>query len=432
VIPTVACVVAIVGAEALLRTQALERLLNEALFSGSIDGARGMLQVIATTTMTVASLVFSLTVLTLQLASSQFSPRLLRTFLRDPVTQVVMATFLATFVYCLTVLRSLPDAREGPVALPTTAIALAYLLALASVAALVLFINSVVSSIRIDTLMRDVHAETDSVVDRVYPVEVEGSHSSAIAMDFAGPSLENARVPEQQVVTTSRGFVQAIGIERIVKCAEEANALVRLLVRPGDRVIAGGVVAVLYGGSAPDDAVPDRNGDLAQVIESEVQIGFERTMQQDTTFGVRQLADVAIKALSPGVNDPTTAVHAVGHLTGILCGLATRVLGPRGVADSQGVLRVQVPWADLSEYLDVACGQVRRYGSGEPLVVAALTDLLVQIDSRVERPRDREVIRREAQRLFDDAERTVENADDRDSCLTPLRQLLDPAYIRLV
>jgi len=424
VIPAVACVAAIVGAEALLRTGALDRLLNEALFSGSIDGARGMLQVIATTTMTVASLVFSLTLLTLQLASSQFSPRLLRTFLRDPVIQIVMATFLATFVYCLTVLRSLPDASEGPVELPTTAITLAYLLALASVAALVLFINRVVAAIRIDTLMRDVHAETNSVVDRVYPVEAAGSNSTAIVTDFSCNSREDARAPEQQIVTTSSGFIQAIGIERIAKSAEEANALVRLLVRPGDRVIAGGVVAVLSGGSGPDDAVPNRHGGLAQVIESEVQIGFERTMQQDTTFGVRQLTDVAIKALSPGVNDPTTAVHAIGHLTGILCVLVTRVLGPRGVADSQGVLRVQVPWANLSEYLDVACGQVRRYGSGEPLVVAALTDLLVQIDSRVERPRDREVIRCEAQRLFDDAERTIENADDRDSCLAPLRQLL--------
>lgn len=338
-------------------------------FPGGADGARAILQAVAGSVITVTGVVFSLTVVTLQLASTQFSPRLLRTFLRAPSNQVVLGTFLATFTYALVTLRAVRSgATPEEDVVPAVGVSVSYVLALASVAALVFFIDHIARSIRIDALMRDVERDTTAVIDAVHPERFDGRDAD----DLPEPPPGRAAVP-----AATSGFVQAVAADALLSAAVAHDVVVLVEPPVGGNVVADTPLAWVWtpGGSGEarcDDALRD-------AVNDAVQVGFERTMQQDAAYGLRQLVDIAVKALSPGVNDPTTAVHAIVHLAGLLTTLARRDLGPTVRRDDRGVVRVVVPSADLAEHLDLVCGQIRRYGAGEPAVVEQLLRMLRDI-----------------------------------------------------
>ncbi|MDP9405671.1 MAG: DUF2254 domain-containing protein [Actinomycetota bacterium] len=371
------------------------------VYGGGADGARGVLEAVAGSVITVTGVVFSLTVVTLQLASSQFSPRLLRTFLRDPANQIVLSVFLSTFAYSLTVLRVIrtgatPDADF----VPQLAVTGGLVLATASVAALVYFIHHISVELRVDKMMSDVETDTLDTIHNVYRRVVQRGRCAL------------PDVPDHAVAVRAghSGIVQAVAPDSLFDDAVDRGLVVRVAPRVGERVVAGGTIAWCW--TVDRDAPPPDLDDVSAFVNDAVQVGFERTLQQDVVFGLRQLVDVAAKALSPGINDPTTAVDAVGHLAALLTVLAERDLEPVLRHDDQGTVRLALDRPRLGDYLDTACGQIRRYGAREPAVLIALLWMLGEVDARCRSDEHHRQVAAQAALIVAAAERAIDEPCD--------------------
>lgn len=377
------------------------------LFEGTADDARNLLVSIASTMVTVIALVLGLTVVALQLASTQFSPRLLRNFLRDIPNQLTLSVFVATFAYSTAGPYTVGIASGQRIeTYPRLAVSGALLLLFVSMVMLVYFVHHLAHSIQIDQVMKSVEKATLRVLEHSF---VEGD-----------PQLRLPTPPDGAIAlsATGSGYVEAIHVEPLVEALEARNLSALIVPIVGRHVVAGTPLAWVWDtedGRHP--SLPQRSlAELRRVIPRTVRVGYERTLEQDVAFGIRQLADVASKALSPAVSDPYTANQAVDHLASILAALTVRQHGPRAVADGQGAVRLYVPARDFDYLMELALGQVRRYGANEPRVVRALLRVCQDIGGFGDETH-RVVIRRYVQTLLDDVQRVVPQAADREPLL---------------
>lgn len=328
------------------------------LFQGTADDARTLLIAVTTTMVTVIALVLGLTVVAFQLSSTQYSPRVLRNFLRDRPNQVVLSVFVATFAYSTAGLYTVGVAAGSRApTFPRLAVTGALLLTFASLGALVYFTNHLAHSLQIDEIMKVVERRTLTVI----------RHGLADGHGHA-PDWPRWAVP---VPGERSGYVQAVHPEALLRVAVPCRAHVRLAVRPGDHAVAGSPIAWAWPAEGGERLVVDP---FRAAVGDAVRVGFERTLDQDAALGMRQLVDIASKALSPAVNDPYTAVQAVHHLSVLMCALGRQRLGAYTVGDTAA--SVSVPALDFTDYLVLCCAQIRRYGSGEPLLDVALLELL--------------------------------------------------------
>ena len=339
------------------------------LFGGGPEAARSVLEAISGSLITVTSLTFSLTVVTLQLASSQFSPRLLRTFTRDRFVHVTLALFLATFVFALTVLRSVRTQQDedGPF-VPEISVTVSFVLSLASVMGLVLFLAHLTREIRVETMMRNVHEETKVTMDRIFPVGVPPQPQE--------PEPAPGSIP---IMSARSGFLTSIDEEALLQAARETGTVVRIDREPGSSLIEGVPFARAWKTGSGGALSAEEAAELGELVNEAVATGFERTNVQDVAFGFRQLVDVAARALSPGINDPTTAIHVLGHLSSLLCALVDRNPGPRMMTDDDGGVRVVLALPGIEELLHLAVSQPRLYGAKDPMVAARLIELLREV-----------------------------------------------------
>jgi uncharacterized membrane protein len=318
-------------------------------FQGTPDDARTLLLGITGTMITIIALLLGLAVVALQL----------RNFLRDRPNQVVLSAFVATFAYSAAGLYTVGvSGGNRTAAFPRLAVSGAIVLLFTSLGLLVFFADHLLHSIQVDAIMDTVQRNTLAVIE-------DGLHTGG----QDAPELPTWAVP---AVSRHSGYVQAVRPETLLSCAARHGVCLRVRPRVGEHVVAGTTLAWIWRASSGDPAPDPR--DFAQVLDRGVRIGFERTLEQDAAFGIRQLVDVACKALSPAVNDPYTAVQAVDHLSVIFCALAQRPLGPHVARDGEGV--VIVPARRFGDYLAVMCGLIRRYGASEPTVANALLRLL--------------------------------------------------------
>ena len=330
-------------------------------FQGTADDARTLLSNVTSTVVTVIALVLGLTVVALQLSSTQFSPRLLRSFLRDRPTQVVLSTFVATFAYSVAGLYAVGvSAGERTEEFPRLAVSGAIALLFASLAMVVYFADHLAHSIQVDAIGKRVELNTLAVVN--------GRLSSVEDAAFTPPDWA---VP---LLARTSGYVQSARPELLLPLASQHRVHVRLRVWVGDHIVSGTVLGWMWT-AARDEPAPDPVT-FEHALTGAVQVGFERTHQQDAALGIRQLVDMACKALSPAVNDPYTAVQAIDHLSVIFCALAVRPLGDDVAADPAGRAVVVVPGRRFGDYLATMCGLIRRYGCAEPAVSLALLGLL--------------------------------------------------------
>jgi uncharacterized membrane protein len=328
-----------------------------------VDSATTLLQAVAGSIMTATTLIFSLTVVALQLASQQFSPRLLREFARDRVTQIVLAILVSTFVVSVTGLRGMDSDRPLPVLVP----AVVLVLGIGSALALLFFVGHIVKSLRVDTMMVSVHAEATRTTRQTYPEY--GDQAKEPQLGLPGPDRGTL------VASPSSGFIKAIWPDVLVQAAAQHGVFILVGVRPGDHVTVGSPLASIWcdEGAA---VTPEVQGLIREAVMQAVDLGFERTLEQDAALGLRQLTDIAVKAISPSVNDPITTAHAVGYCADLLVQLQGRKLGPQQHNDENGRPRVVTPDRDHRYYLDLVCAPVRRFGSAEPLVLTALLRML--------------------------------------------------------
>lgn len=400
--PATGGVCALVAALALARIRPERGTPLSVLWPGDTDSASTALQVLATGAVTVTTVAFSITVVTLQLASQQFSPRLLRRYARDRTIKAVLTVLIATAVFTLTTLAFL-DAKR-PV--PAVALFCAASLGIASLAAVLGFLTHIVREVRVDSMMLSVHDETDEAIGMFYPARTDPPRRSP-----DDPGLD--RTPGTTAHGRNSGFVRLVRVDGLVERARRDGAVVRLLVRPGDLVVSGNPVATVWARDPSTGALspyPDEAG-AADLVGDALVLGYERTLDQDVAFGFRQLEDIAVKAVAPGNNDPQTACTAVGHMADLLVRLAGSRLGPTVHEDPDGVGRAVVPDRDLRYYLDLACGQLRRYAAAEPTVLVALLRMLRDLAVAVRDEEDAAEVRRAADTVRDTLAPSVHTGD---------------------
>lgn len=341
-------------------------------FGGGASAARDLLSAIAGSLISVTGLVFSLTVVALQLSSSQYSPRLLQTFVTDRAVQVTLAQLVMTFVYALTVLRTVrteSGTEDDTAFVPRLSITVAYLLTLGSVVALVFFLGHLARALRVETMLRDVHDEASRTIGR------------QLGDDGAGPGAGAPREPlpfrpvgrALLVPARGSGFLIEVDEQQAAAAAREVGVTIRLVARTGDAVVAGTPVACAWpdtpGGSVDTEA-------LADALHPAIRLGYERSADRDVAYGLRKVVDIVVRALSPGTNDPTTAVHGLSHVSALLGELAARPAVERRIDDRDGVLRVLLPAWDLPLLLQVALEEPLICAEGQPAVLRRLASLL--------------------------------------------------------
>jgi uncharacterized membrane protein len=339
--------------------------LTVLFFGGDASAAQSLLGAIASSLITVTSLTFSLTVVTLQLASSQFSPRLLRTFTSDIFVQSTLAIFLSTFTYALTVLRIVRSGDKGSVFVPRISVTIAFVLGIVSVLGLVLFLAHLARQIRVESMLRSVHDDASATVR---------SATSPLEDARPQPTLPTPPPDALDITAPSSGFLTSIDESVLRSAAIQDDALLIIDCHPGSSIIEGVPIGVAW--SASDRLGDDAFDRLQGAVCKSINMGYERTAAQDVGYGLRQLTDVATKALSPGINDPTTAIHALGHISAILCQLASRDLRSVVLCDDNDRVRVVLHRPSFAEVVDLAITQPRRYGSSDPQVMQRLFRLL--------------------------------------------------------
>ena len=367
-------------------------------FQGTADDARALLSSVTSTVVTVIALVLGLTVVALQLSSTQFSPRLIRNFLRDRPNQLVLSVFVATFVYSAAGLYTVGESGgDRTQSFPRLAVSGSIALLFASFAMVVYFADHLVHSIRVEAIGKTVEVET---------VTTAGTQPGVIEQPTMAPPPW-----AMPVLSRESGYLQAVDPGPLLAVAGRYRVHLQLRPRVGQHVVAGTVLAWLWP-SDPGVLPPDPQS-FREPIEAAVKIGFERTLEQDVAFGIRQLVDMACKALSPAVNDPYTAVQSVDHLSVIFCTLAVRPLGDEIVADVSGAGVVIIPGRRFGEYLDTMCGLIRRYGSSEPTVSLALLQLLSDCAFVLPAGSDRRpVLLDQAELILQDATRDIAQPRD--------------------
>jgi uncharacterized membrane protein len=351
------------------------------VFGGGASGARGVLEAIAGSIVTVTGTVFSITIVTLQLASSQFSSRVLRTFTSDRGVQLVLGVFVGTFTYCLLVLRSVrSEADAGYTFVPSVSVTLGVGLSLVSVGFLIYYIHHVARSIQVDSVADRITNDTGGLIDRFWTGGSDGGDSDD---DTGNPTVLPAADPAT-VTAAGSGYLQRIALDALFGVDSDGAMLVRIEPCVGDFVLAGTVIASIWPPAANSDEV-------RAAVRAACQLGRERTPAEDVDFGIQQLAAIAIKALSPGINDPTTATICIDRLSELL----GRVVGgkqPRAThRRDNSRLIVSTSPASVERLVDTAVSQVRHYGAGDPVVTAHLLTTLGNL-ARLASPTHRPVI----------------------------------------
>jgi uncharacterized membrane protein len=378
------------------------------VFGGGSDGARGLLSSIAGSMITVAGVVFSITIIALQLASSQFSPRVLRNFMRDMPSQLTLGSLLGAFVYAILVLRSVRASEdEGGPFVPGLAISLGIVLTLVALGMLVFFIHHIATKIQVSTIVATVASDGQHAIETLWARDPpEEADLSAIIPDE----------PPSAIPARSSGYLQIVTTHELVEIASERRALLRLEQVPGDWVDAGTGIVSVWPASAIDP-------ELIDGLNDRLGIGKERSMQQDVAYAPRQLVDVALRALSPSVNDPTSAVECI-HRLGQLLLLAGRRNPPGALyRDEGGEPRLIIDYPGFPTLLDLAFDEIRRHAAGQPRVVLELVRVLTTLCHEL--PPEHHAALRAQARLLEVAANQIEPERDRQPVLEALGRLTD-------
>jgi uncharacterized membrane protein len=342
---------------ALDRSGAIPQSLRDSvlLYNGGATGARTLLGAVASSTIGVAGTVFSITIAALSLAAGQMGPRLLRNFTRDRGNQVTLGTFLATFSYSLIVLRSVRAQDEGEF-IPHLSLGVAILLAILCVATLVYFVGHMASRINVDYVIQLVSEDLSAAIKRLTTDERQPPMPGASFWDDA-----------RKVTHPGSGYLQHLAADQLADWAAEHDATIMLLVRSGQYIMPGAPIALV---------IPGARSSHAQVeISSAIALASERQSSDDLEYAVRQLVEVAVRALSPGINDPYTAISVLDRLGAALCEIAPRRL-PSGVHLREGRPVLVVPTVSYSGLVDEMLHMIRQSAEGIPAVIIRILEVL--------------------------------------------------------
>ncbi len=379
-----------------------ERLTEQwpRVFGAGAEGSRGLLSAIAGSMITVAGVTFSITVVALALASAQYTSRILANFMRDRANQAVLGVFVGVFAYCLVVLRTIRGGDEGAF-VPSMAVLVALLLALMAIGFLIFFIHHIAASIQAASIIEATAATTLDAVDRLFPAEV-----GEAAVESAGvqPQEERAALAWATIPAYKTGYIRDIDADALFAIAREQGIVVRMERAIGEFVIENSPLASVAGKEPDDESI--------RKLNAAYNVGRDRTVQQDAAYGIRQIVDIALKALSPGINDTTTAINCIDFLGAIVARLAPRPFAARDRSDGSQ-LRLIARGPTFPGLLAEAFDQIRQNAEGNVAVLTRLLQVLEIVATRTTDVHRRAALRQQADLIAETAKRSVPSAHDR-------------------
>ena len=369
---------------------------------GSADAARQILTATAAAVITVVGLVFSITIVALTLASTQFGPRILRNFVRDRGTQVTLGTFVATFVYSVLVLGSV--GHNGNDFVPHLSITVALGLLLVDLGVLIYFIHHVATSIQLPQVIASIAGDLGTAIaaDVALGDERRSSRESGLS-----PTELLTRIDSEGAIvpTPSSGYLQFVGYPTLVDIATTSDSVIELLHRPGHFLVEGLPLARVW----PPKAAPA----VALRLERAHATGAHRTLAQDLSFAIDQLVEIAIRALSPAVNDTFTALTCIDWLSDGLCKISARREPPRVHRDAGGYIRVISTEEPYGRLVDRAFDKIRQAGRGMPAIMirqlASIEKILVYTKTDAQRA----VLRNQAEMIWRSTSEAIPEPCDR-------------------
>lgn len=362
------------------------------LESSGVEGARSLLTVIASAMIAMASTVFAITIAAVAYASGNYGPRLLTNFMNDRGNQVSLGVFIATFVYALSILRVVDGgdndtgAAGSEVFIPQLSLFVAALMVIFAVGVLVYFLHHIPASIRINTVVAGIGRNLLNDIDRRFPDDFDGEEPQ--------PAPPGVAVPP-----TTTGYVEIVDYATLDRCAEECGLTIRLAVRTGDFVHPAVSLAQVAGSDVSEE--------LADRIRDAFAIGASRTRAQDLEYLIDELVEIALRALSPGINDPFTAVSAIHWMGAAMARLADRNLcrGPEQHRYERS--RVQPLADDFDHFLRRAFGAVRPSAAGSPIAAKMFLDAIAPVALAARSAERRRLVVAEARRLVEQAEEAL-------------------------
>jgi uncharacterized membrane protein len=372
------------------------------LLIGSPDSARRVLSIISGAMIGVAGTVFSITLVALSLASSQFGPRLLKNFMYDRINQVVLGSYISTFLYCLIVLNSIKG-NDQFTFIPAFSVLFALITAIGNIILLIVFIHHIAVSIQADNVISNINESLSDNVRNLYPEKV-GHGLPEKGMEDE-ELLKSLRTYRYNVNVTKSGYLQYLDGESFLNFAVKNNALVELFYRPGDYLVEGMELATIYADIKMEQDELNR-------CRSYFLTGKVRTPQQDTEHSIHQMVEIACRALSPGVNDPYTAIACIDNLTSAMCYLSGVNFPSKYRYDDERTLRVIVKPLTYEGIFDAAFNQIRQFGHSIPSVAVRLMEAFIVIDGFTDNRQQKDVLKKHVRMVLNMAEKTFEEPND--------------------
>lgn len=383
------------------------------LFGAGAEGARQMLSTIAGSMMSVMGITFSMTLVALALASSQYTSRILRTFMSSRVTQITLGIFAGIFAYCLVVLRTIRSGTGVDEFVPSLAVFFSFVFALGGVGVLVFFIHHIASSIQASSIIASIAQDTIASIERLIPERLEDDFGEDEKKDQLHTTME--KLMWFPIPAGVNGYIQSVDNDALLRLARVNKTVVRMERGIGTFVVQNTALASLM-----LDAPPDQ--ETIALVNKAYSIGRHRTVDQDPAFGIRQLVDIALKALSPGVNDTSTAVMCVDYLSAILAQLAPRKF-PASIRYEGDELRVISIVPTFESLLTEAFEQIRGSAEGNVGLMARMLSAFETLAALTTSSPRRRVLREEVKWIAELAGRTTEAREDRKRIARRLREV---------
>ncbi len=380
-------------------------------FTTTAPAARSTLSSVAGATIALAGVVFSITILSLSIASSQYGSRLVRNVMGASIADLVIGQYVGTSLYCLLVLQNVREAHgDSPAFTPQVGTAVGLILGLISMGMLIWFIHHVATAIQAPTIITEVSRDLEEAVNRLFPErmseetqhEADEEQSEDLKQKtfkeiLTAVGKNNVTVPSEQ-----DGYIEGIDGESLISLAVELNGVVELMCKPGDYITKEQLLARVWFQNSTD--TKEDQEEQAETVINSIQrviiIGPRRTPRQDVGYAALELVEIAVRALSPGINDPFTAMNCVDRLRGAMGRFVERSRPVQIRRDNESVPRVLVTSSDdFADVLTCSFGMIREYGSSSIAVSLKILEALSGIASHASRPEDLKVIREEAEAL---------------------------------
>ncbi len=376
--------------------------LGKYFFVTSADSARSILSTISGAMIGVAGTVFSVTLVALTLASSQFGPRLIKNFMYVRLNQVVLGSYVATYLYCLFVLNAIKEG-DNYTFIPVISILVAIITALVNIILLIIFIHKIATSIQADKVISDISEVIYKQVNSLYPNKM-------------GEALENEKINIVDIIKTKyintiaikspkSGYIQYIDSEALLKTVSSYDALLELFFRPGDHLVEGIEIGKLYINNSS-------NKEQIEEICNQFVIGKTKVAEQDLEFSIHQMVEIASRALSPGVNDPYTAITCIDNLTATTCRFSQIEFPSKYRIDDKQNLRIIANTTDFEGLLNASFNQIRQFSAGSPAVIIRLMEAQITIYGFVKKENYKKAVRKHATMILNIGKQTIKEDID--------------------